>query len=71
MDSCPTSPPARATCGILVRLLLGRAKLALTACSEIFLPPYVDCDYEPLENRRDPVHDIILSDEESKSMLPQ
>lgn len=43
----------------------------LTACPEIFLPPYVDCDYVPLENRRDPVHDIVLSDEESKSMLPQ
>ncbi|EEY17521.1 conserved hypothetical protein [Verticillium alfalfae VaMs.102] len=38
---------------------------------EIFLPPYVDCDYEPIENRRDPVHDIVLTDEESKSMLPQ
>lgn len=38
---------------------------------EIFLPPYVDCDYVPLENRRDPVHDIVLSDEESKNMFPQ
>ncbi|KAM0324774.1 hypothetical protein ACHAQA_007738 [Verticillium albo-atrum] len=38
---------------------------------EIFLPPYVDCDYEPIENRRDPVHDIVLTDEELKSMLPQ
>lgn len=41
------------------------------APSEIFLPSYVDCDYEPLENRRDPVHEILLSDEESKNMLPQ
>lgn len=38
---------------------------------EIFLPSYVDCDYVPLENRRDPVHEILLSDEESKSLLPQ
>lgn len=40
-------------------------------CTEIFLPSYIDCDYVPLENRRDPVHDIILTDEESKNMLPQ
>lgn len=38
---------------------------------EIFLPSYVDCDYVPLENRREPVHDIILSDEEIKNMFPQ
>lgn len=38
---------------------------------EIFLPSYIDCDYVPLENRRDPVHEITLSDEESKSLLPQ
>lgn len=39
--------------------------------TEIFLPSYVDCDYEPLENRREPVHDILLTDEELKQMLPQ
>ncbi|KAL6852959.1 hypothetical protein ACO1O0_007507 [Amphichorda felina] len=38
---------------------------------EIFLPSYVDCDYVPLENRRDPVHDILLTDEELQQMLPQ
>ncbi|EON97994.1 hypothetical protein UCRPA7_6461 [Phaeoacremonium minimum UCRPA7] len=38
---------------------------------EIFLPSYIDCDYVPLENRREPVHDIVLSDEEVKNMLPQ
>jgi len=38
---------------------------------EIFLPSYVDYDYVPLENRRDPVHDIILTDEEIRKMLPQ
>lgn len=38
---------------------------------EIFLPSYIDYDYTPLENRREPVHDIILSDEEAKNMLPQ
>jgi hypothetical protein len=38
---------------------------------EIFLPSYLDCDYVPLDARRDPVHDITLSDEEIKNMLPQ
>ncbi|KAK3348303.1 hypothetical protein B0H65DRAFT_424328 [Neurospora tetraspora] len=38
---------------------------------EIFLPSYVDYDYIPLENRRDPIHEIILTDEEIKKILPQ
>ncbi|KAG7423529.1 hypothetical protein Forpi1262_v015184 [Fusarium oxysporum f. sp. raphani] len=38
---------------------------------EIFLPSCIDCDYVPLENRRDPVDEIFLTDEESKNMLPQ
>lgn len=37
---------------------------------EIFLPSYLDCDYVPLEDRREPVHEILLSDEEIKKMLP-
>jgi hypothetical protein len=37
---------------------------------EIFLPSYIDCDYVPLENRRDPVHEIHLTDEEIENMLP-
>ncbi|KAI0399960.1 hypothetical protein F4802DRAFT_602477 [Xylaria palmicola] len=37
---------------------------------EMFLPSYLDLDYEPLENRREPVHEIRLTDEESKMMLP-
>lgn len=37
---------------------------------EIFLPSYMDCDYVPLENRREPVHEILLSDDEIKSILP-
>ncbi|KAI1363619.1 hypothetical protein F5Y08DRAFT_236092 [Xylaria arbuscula] len=37
---------------------------------EMFLPSYLDLDYEPLENRREPVHEIRLSDEEIKKMLP-
>ncbi|KAI1173404.1 hypothetical protein F4777DRAFT_451505 [Nemania sp. FL0916] len=37
---------------------------------EMFLPSYLDLDYEPLENRQEPVHEILLSDEEIKSMLP-
>ncbi|KAG9251143.1 uncharacterized protein F5Z01DRAFT_294754 [Emericellopsis atlantica] len=38
---------------------------------EIFLPSYIDCDYEPLEHGREPVIEITLSDEEIKQMLPQ
>ncbi|ODA83490.1 hypothetical protein RJ55_02004 [Drechmeria coniospora] len=38
---------------------------------EIFLPSYVDCEYEPLENQCEPVHEIVLSDDELKDMLPQ
>ncbi|KAK1766481.1 hypothetical protein QBC33DRAFT_101303 [Phialemonium atrogriseum] len=38
---------------------------------EIFLPSYMDCDYVPLENRREPVHEILLSDEEIQKMLPK
>ncbi|KAJ2891361.1 hypothetical protein MKZ38_000520 [Zalerion maritima] len=38
---------------------------------EIFLPSYVEYDYTPLENRREPVHDILVTDEEIQSMLPQ
>ncbi|KAI1773326.1 hypothetical protein F4818DRAFT_453202 [Hypoxylon cercidicola] len=37
---------------------------------ELFVPSYVDYDYVPLENRREPVHEIELSDEEIKRMLP-
>ncbi|KAI1004870.1 hypothetical protein K3495_g3342 [Podosphaera aphanis] len=38
---------------------------------EIFLPPYVDYEFESLERKRDPVHEIRLSDEEMNKMLPQ
>ncbi|KAK4250022.1 hypothetical protein C7999DRAFT_29490 [Corynascus novoguineensis] len=38
---------------------------------EIFVPSFCDYDYVPLEQRRDPVHEIYLSDEEIKRMLPQ
>ncbi|CAG8954344.1 hypothetical protein HYFRA_00005968 [Hymenoscyphus fraxineus] len=38
---------------------------------EIFLPSYVECDFESLERKRDPVHEITLSDEEIKKMFPQ
>ncbi|KAI0186807.1 hypothetical protein F4808DRAFT_466512 [Astrocystis sublimbata] len=35
---------------------------------EMFLPSYLDLDYEPLENRREPVIEIRLTDEEIKRM---
>ena len=38
---------------------------------EIFLPSYVDYEFESLERKREPVHEIRLSDEEMKSMFPQ
>ncbi|KAL2176628.1 uncharacterized protein P884DRAFT_300506 [Thermothelomyces heterothallicus CBS 202.75] len=38
---------------------------------EIFVPSFCDYDYVPLEQRRDPVHEIYLSDEEIKKILPQ
>ncbi|CAD6502989.1 BgTH12-02663 [Blumeria graminis f. sp. triticale] len=38
---------------------------------EIFLPSYVDFEFESLERKRDPVHEIRLSDEETKQMFPQ
>lgn len=38
---------------------------------EIFVPSFCDYEYVPLEQRRDPVHEIYLSDEEIKKMLPQ
>jgi len=43
----------------------------LTPALEIFLPSYVECDFESLERKRDPVHEIRLSDEEIKKMFPQ
>ncbi|PQE14377.1 hypothetical protein CJF30_00006963 [Rutstroemia sp. NJR-2017a BBW] len=38
---------------------------------EIFLPSYIECEFESLERKRDPVHEIRLSDEEMKQMFPQ
>ncbi|ELR03803.1 hypothetical protein VC83_04743 [Pseudogymnoascus destructans] len=38
---------------------------------EIFLPSYMECDFESIERKRDPVHEINLSDEEMKNMFPQ
>ncbi|KAF5137246.1 hypothetical protein E5D57_001022 [Metarhizium anisopliae] len=70
----PDGPPRLDSSGIQVRLLaFAHFKPLLvinTVRLEIFLPSYVDCDYVPLENQREPVHEIILSDEESRNMLP-
>jgi hypothetical protein len=38
---------------------------------EIFVPSYCDHDYVPLEQRRDPVHEIHLSDDDIKKIIPQ
>jgi hypothetical protein len=31
----------------------------------------MECDFESIERKRDPVHEINLSDEEMKNMFPQ
>lgn len=36
---------------------------------EMFLPSYVEVDFEPLQNRREPVVDIIVTEEESRKWL--
>ncbi|MCJ1362303.1 hypothetical protein MMC16_001406 [Acarospora aff. strigata] len=36
----------------------------------IFLPSYADRDSSELERRKDPVHDIILTEEEANSVFP-
>ena len=46
-------------------------RLTAVSCPEIFLPSYIDYDYVPLENRREPVHEINLSEDEIKNMFPQ
>ncbi|ESZ90346.1 hypothetical protein SBOR_9265 [Sclerotinia borealis F-4128] len=38
---------------------------------EIFLPSYMESDFESFERKREPVHEIRLSDEEIKQMFPQ
>jgi len=45
----------------------------LTPTAEIFLPSYADRDYssDNLERKQDPVEDIVLTDEEAASILPQ
>lgn len=37
---------------------------------EIFLPSYVDHDFGELERKKEPVQDIILTDEECAALLP-
>jgi hypothetical protein len=54
-----------------VNLISSGRAVQLTAFLEIFLPSYVECDFESLERKRDPVHEIRLSDEEIKQMFPQ
>jgi hypothetical protein len=39
--------------------------------AELFLPSYVDYDSSDLEHKPDPVHEIMLTDEEAAKILPQ
>lgn len=45
--------------------------IMLTTYPEIFLPSYIESNFESLERKRDPVHEIRLSEEEIKKMFPQ
>ena len=38
--------------------------------AEIFLPSYANFDFQSLENKRDPVQDIFVTDEEVANMFP-
>lgn len=38
---------------------------------EMFLPSYVEVDFEPLQNRREPVVDIIVTEEECRKWLSE
>lgn len=39
---------------------------------ELFLPSYAnDFDAQELEHKQDPIHDIILSEEDAAAMLPK
>lgn len=37
---------------------------------ELFLPSYANYDGHDLENRPDPIEEIVLTDEEAAAMLP-
>ncbi|KAF2687804.1 hypothetical protein K458DRAFT_414874 [Lentithecium fluviatile CBS 122367] len=37
---------------------------------EIFLPSYANYDFDNLENKRDPVQEIVVTDEEVANMFP-
>lgn len=37
---------------------------------ELFLPSYANHDGHDLENRPDPIEEIVLTDEEAAAMLP-
>lgn len=38
---------------------------------ELFLPSHMECDFESLDRRREPVVEITLTDEEINNLLPQ
>ncbi|MCJ1297373.1 hypothetical protein MMC08_000159 [Hypocenomyce scalaris] len=59
----PDGPPRLITCV--------KASQGFDWNQEIFLPPHSDSDYPDLERRPDPVHEIVLTDEELDNMFPQ
>ncbi|KAI9773429.1 MAG: hypothetical protein M1840_007645 [Geoglossum simile] len=63
----PDGPPRLITC---VKASQGFDWNQAVGLLEIFLPSRSDQD-SPLETKRDPVHEILLTDSEIKSMFPQ
>ncbi|KZF21912.1 hypothetical protein L228DRAFT_239839 [Xylona heveae TC161] len=60
----PGGPPRLITCV--------KASQGFDWNQDIFLPAYADYESSAsLEHRRDPVHDIVLTDAEMQSILPQ
>ncbi|KAI9872472.1 MAG: hypothetical protein M1830_001490, partial [Pleopsidium flavum] len=58
----PDGPPRLITCV--------KASQGFDWNQDIFLPSYADRDSSELERKKDPVHDIILTDEEANNVFP-
>jgi len=59
----PDGPPRLITCV--------KASQGFDWNQDIFLPSYADYESSSLERRRDPVHEIVLTDAEIESLFPQ
>ncbi|KAI9723711.1 MAG: hypothetical protein M1812_001011 [Candelaria pacifica] len=59
----PDGPPRLITCV--------KASQGFDWNQDIFLPSYADHESGALERKKDPVHEIVLTDEEIKDLFPQ